>query len=102
MGGIVVLPEDLEHLGIGYNRGIKVDLQGLGVIAKVMVRGIGLCSSGIADTGPDHSRETPEPGVRTPESAQGKSGCLGMSRSPLIHGGNRTLGKSLGMEIKHC
>jgi len=37
-----------------------------------MVIGVGGFSPGITDLGPDHSWNTPEPGVDTPESPQGK------------------------------
>jgi len=61
---------EADHLGI------KVDFDRLAVIADLTIRGIRLLASAIANAGSQDARETPEPGVGSPESAHGKGGGL--------------------------
>jgi hypothetical protein len=44
------------------------------MVAEFIVRGIYGGTPGVADDSADNPLNTPEPGVRTPESAQGKGG----------------------------
>jgi len=62
------------------------------MIAEIMIGGIWLFSASIAYSGSDNSSDTPEPGVRSPESAQGKSGSLGLGWNLLVHGWDHILG----------
>ena len=70
----MVFPEDLQEMLIRDPGRVVIDLDRLAMIAQVMVSGIFRRSAGITNTGTDDARETPEPGVRAPKSAQGKGG----------------------------
>lgn len=58
-----------EELAVGDDGRVVDDLDGLGVAADAVVGRLWLRAAGIADAGLDDTRETPEPGVRAPESA---------------------------------
>ena len=68
----MALPEDVEELLIRNYCRIKVDLDGLSVVTKAVIGRILSCSSCVADARPDDPGYTPEPGVWSPESAEGK------------------------------
>ena len=70
-----------EQLFIADDVGIVVDLNGLGVVRQVVIGGVLGTPSGVAYTRPDNAVETPELGVGTPESAQGKGRRLKHGRS---------------------
>ena len=80
-------PKNRQQLVIGDLRGIIVYLDGLGVIAKIMISGTLFCSSRISHPGAHHAFEDPEPGVRTPESPQGKGRGFGFGWRCRIYGG---------------
>lgn len=87
----MTVPEKLEELRVGYKFRIVVNLQRFSMIAEIMVGGIWLFPARIAYSGSDNSRDTPEPGVGSPESAQGKSGGLGLGWNLFIHGRHHVL-----------
>src|SRR5512143_2723654 len=70
--GIMACPEDIEQFPVGDHGRVKLHLDRLDVVPEVVVRGILRRPSRIPDTGAENARETPEPGVRAPESAQGE------------------------------
>jgi hypothetical protein len=74
-------PEDVQEFGIGDPRRIVYDLDCLGVIANVVVSRAGRCATRIPYARVDDGRKTPKLGVRAPESAHGKSGCLQFLRN---------------------
>ncbi len=85
--GTMALPENLQQLFIRDLGGIIVEPDGLGMIAQIMISGALSCSSRISHPGVHHAFEDPEPGVRTPESPQGKSRGFGFGRGGSINGG---------------
>ena len=88
----VAVPEYLEKFRIRCHLRIKLNLQCFSMITEIMIGGVWLFPARIADSGSDNSRYTPEPGVRSPESAQGKSGSLGLGWNLLVHGWDHILG----------
>ena len=66
------LPENIQKFLVGYPYRVIVDLDRLCVITKAVISRIPLCPSPISYTGANNTRNTPEPGVRTPESAESK------------------------------
>jgi hypothetical protein len=66
-------PEDVEQVGIRDARGIEVDLDGLGVVADRLVRGVSCGATGIANARANDAGNLPEPGIRTPESTERES-----------------------------
>jgi hypothetical protein len=77
------LPEDVQQLCVRDDGGIVDDLDGLGVIPQVMIRGVWFGAARVSYPGADNAMEGPEPGIRTPESPQGKGGGLGMGRDGI-------------------
>lgn len=69
VGRIVAIPEYVQQLPVGYFLRVVVDLDRLGMVSQVMIGRIFLCSSGIPYACADDARQTPELGVRSPESA---------------------------------
>ncbi len=84
--GTMALPKNRQKLFIRDLAGIIVDLDGLGVIAKIMVSRILFRASRISHPGAHHAFEDPEPGVRTPESPQGKGGGFDLGRRRRVYG----------------
>ncbi len=82
--GIMACPEDIEQLPVGDHGRIEIHLDRLDVISEVVVRGVLRRPSRVPDTGAENAGETPEPGVRTPESAQGERRRLRRSRKGHI------------------
>jgi hypothetical protein len=80
----VIGPEDIQQFLVGYLAWIIVDLDGLAVIAYIVVGGIRGRATGIANAGSYDARETPELGVGSPESTHGKGRGLDVVwRSPI-------------------
>jgi len=69
-------PELGEQLLVRQLLRIEVDLEALGVITDRAVRRVRGGSAGIPDASANDSGETPEPGVRTPESTGPERRCL--------------------------
>ena len=78
-GGIVTLPEDGQEFFITDLGWVEVDLDGLGVVGDTAIGGGRLITSSVSDPCADDPLQTPEPGVRPPESAQGEC-CRGAYR----------------------
>jgi len=69
---VVAAPEDVEQLLVRDDARVEVDLDRFGVVAEVLVgRGVGR-AAGIADARADDAGDAPEPGVGSPESAEGE------------------------------
>ena len=69
------------------------------MVTQVAVGRALLAAAAVADAGPDNAGEAPEPGVRSPESAQGKQSDLGF-RPVTVDSGNRFLGHSRLLSIR--
>ena len=69
VGRIMALPEHVQQLSISYPFRVIVDLDRFRMVAQIMVCRIFLRSAGIPYTCTDDAPQTPELGVRSPESA---------------------------------
>ena len=87
---VVAAAEHLEQLRVGDPARIEIDLDGLGMVSEAAVGGVLAGATAVADPCADDARQTPEPGVRTPESTQGEGGGLDHRRCVDIHGWNAT------------
>jgi hypothetical protein len=82
--------EVCEEVAVGDDGRVVDDLDRLGVAADVAVGRTELIAAGVADAGLDDTRETPEPGVRTPESTECEDGgaeAAGVEGSGDVAGG---------------
>jgi len=69
----MAIPKYFQQFFVGDLSRVIVNLNRLGVVTQAVISGV-LCSPArIANTSANYTRDTPEPGVRAPESAQGKS-----------------------------
>src|SRR5579872_2342704 len=73
LGGIVVLPENLEQVGIRHFGGVEVDFHGLGVAGAVSANlligwTVGV-PAGIADASRDHAWNLPKRMFHSPEAS---------------------------------
>ena len=73
---MVAAPEDVQQLLVGDDRRVEIDLDGLGVVAEAVVSGVVLGAARVAYPGADDAVDSPELGIRTPESAQAEAGGL--------------------------
>ncbi len=69
---IMACPEDIEQFPVGDHGRVEVHLDRLDVVPEIVIRGVLRRSPRVPDAGAENAGETPEPGVRTPESAQGE------------------------------
>jgi hypothetical protein len=63
-------PEQLEELLVRDDRRIEVERERLGVVTDVVIGRFAMLAARVADAGADDSWQTPEPGVRGPESTE--------------------------------
>ena len=56
----------------------------------------------VSHAGPNHARDTPEPGVRSPESAQGKRGRLCPGGDRGIHGRAGSRARPTRFRVRSC
>ncbi len=82
----MAVPEGIQQSFIGDPGRIVINLNCFGVIPKIVVGRVLSCSPGISNTGTNDTRDTPEPGVRPPESAQCKGCRFGLERCRAING----------------
>jgi hypothetical protein len=78
-------PEHVEQLGIRDDARIEVECERFGVIAEIVIGRILVMSARVSDARANDSGETPEPGVRRPESTECEDRGLGV-RLVLIDG----------------
>jgi hypothetical protein len=76
----VAIPESLEQFFIRDPGRVVVNLNRLRVIAKIVIGRVLFCPPCVPDTGANDTRDTPEPGVRSPESAKSKGCRLDLKR----------------------
>ena len=69
----MAFPENIQELPVGYSGRVVIYLESLGMIAKAIVGGIFLGAARISNARANNSIDSPEPGIRSPESAQSKS-----------------------------
>ena len=93
---MVAAPEDVQQLLVGDDRRVKIDLDGLGVVTEVAVGGVGLRAARVPYPGADDAVDSPELGIRSPESAQAEGGGLGAGGNCGIQGRNLNLGETPG------
>ncbi len=70
----MAIPERVQQFFIRDPSWIEVNLNRFSVIAQIVISGVLFRSPCIPDTGANDTSDTPEPGVRSPESAKSK-GC---------------------------
>ena len=68
----MAFPENIQKLAEGYSGRVVIYLESLGMIAKAVVGGIFLCAARVANARANNTIDSPEPGIRTPESAHRK------------------------------
>ena len=88
---------DIQQFFIRDDIRVEVDLDGFGVVPDTSVGGVGRFAAAVADPCAKDSVETPELGVRAPESAQGKGGGLILIGCALVYRGGYRL--PLGTEL---
>lgn len=88
---MMAAPEDVQQVLVGDDRRVKIDLDGLGVVAEVAVGGVGLRAARVPYPGADDAVDNPELGIRSPESAQAEGGGLGAGGNRGIQGRNLSL-----------
>ena len=86
LAGMVAAPEDVQQMLVGDDRRVKIDLDGLGVVAEAVVGGVGLGPACVAYPGADNAVDSPELGIRTPESAQAEGSGLRVGGNCGIQG----------------
>jgi len=73
---MVAAPEDVQQFLVGDDSRVKIDLDGLGVVAEVVVGGVVLSAARVPYPGADDALDSPELGIRTPESAEAEGSGL--------------------------
>ena len=66
--------EECEQLAVRDEARVVVELYRLGMVPEVVVGRPRRGAAGVADTRADDTVQTPEPGIRSPESAKGEGG----------------------------
>lgn len=87
-GWVVAVPEDVEQLLVGNLSRIKIELEGLGMVAETVIGWVQLFAAGVTDPGADHAFDTPKLGVWSPESTQGKGGRFEVRGCSSVDGRN--------------
>ena len=100
LAGLVAAPEDVQQFLVGDDRRVEIDLDGLGVVAEVVVGGVWPRAAGVPYPGADDALDSPELGIRTPESAQAEGRGLRVGGHAASRGGILTSGESLAVCIK--
>ena len=77
-GGVVASPETLQKGGKTDHRRIELHLQSFGVVADAVIGWVLSVAAGVADLSAVDTVETPELGVRSPESAEREREQLGV------------------------
>ena len=86
LAGMVAAPEDVQQLLVGDDSRVEIDLDGLGVVAEVVVGGVALRAACVPYPGADDAVDSPELGIRTPESAQAEGSGLRVGGNCGIQG----------------
>lgn len=108
---MVAAPEDVQQLLVGDDSRVKINLDGLGVVAEVVVGGVAPGAACVSYPGADDAVDSPELGIRSPESAQAEGsglrlgGNCGIQRGDLnfrgVHDGLHDRGPFLIVVITH-
>ena len=84
---MVAAPEDVQQLLVGDDSRVEIDLDGLGVVAEVVVGGVVPSAACIIPyPGADNPVNSPELGIWTPESPQSEGSRLHVSGNRGIQG----------------
>jgi len=81
----MTVPENFQKVAIRHDCWVVLYFYRFAVATQATVSRIYSVAAGIADTRTDNTINTPEPGVWTPESAQGKCRRLGKGRFHRIY-----------------
>ena len=96
-------PVDVQQLVVGNDLRIEVDLDRFAVVAEAPIGRILLLAAGVADARADDTGQTPEPGVRSPESPQREGRGFQRLRNGLsgLSGLSGLGGFDLGRGLRH-
>jgi hypothetical protein len=83
---MMTAPKDVQQLLVRDDGRIVVDLDGFGVIAEAVIRGVWRGAPRVSYPGAPNAMNGPELGIRTPKSAQGKGGSLRFGGNFNIYG----------------
>lgn len=72
--GVVTVPEEVGQFTVGEFFRDEFDLNRFGMIPQIVICRVFFGSSRVSDTGPRDAFNDPEPGIRSPESAECESG----------------------------
>jgi len=72
----VAAPEEVGQFAVGDLFRVEFDLDRLGMIPQSVIGGVLFRPPRVSDTGPRDAFDAPEPGIRSPESAEGEGGGL--------------------------
>ena len=86
--GVMAVPKDVQQFLVGDDGWVEIDLDGLGVIAETVIRGIFPGAARVSYPGANYAVDGPELGIRSPKSAQGEGGSFGLGGNCGIHGWN--------------
>ena len=78
--GIVREPYQLEQVVVTDDLRVEFDLEALRLVAQIAIGGIGVVAASVARTCAPDTLDSPEPGVRCPESTYGEGRGLELSR----------------------
>jgi hypothetical protein len=82
----MAFPENIQKLPVGYSIRIVIYLESLGMITKAVIGGVFLCAPAVSNARANNSIDSPEPGIRSPESAQSESSRCCLCRRGGING----------------
>jgi hypothetical protein len=82
----MALPKDMEEVTITKPGWVVVDLYRLCMVAQTVVGGVLFGASRVPYAGTNDAVYDPEPGIRAPESPEGKGRGLRSRRSGRIYG----------------
>ncbi len=72
--GVVVLPEQLQHVLVPHDVGVVLHLDGLRVVSEVVVGGVDLAAAGVTHPGPEDALGGAAERLREPESGHAEGG----------------------------
>jgi hypothetical protein len=84
----MAVPKSIQQFFIRDPGRIVINLNCFRVIPKIVIGRVLFCSPSISNTGTNDTGDTPEPGIRPPESAQCKCCRFRFERRRAIDGGD--------------
>lgn len=92
----MAVPEDIKQFLIGNLGRVVVYLYRFAVVTDTVISGVWRGASRVADAGANNALGAPEPGVWTPESAQGKRCHFRLGRRGGVNGWDAPNGNDTG------